>query len=192
MIYLASKSPRRQELLAQLGVDFEVIDIDIHEVRQDGELPANYVSRVAREKAGAGLLQLPGNANMLVLGADTDVVLDGHVLGKPENAQQAYNMLRSLAGRSHQVITAVWVVSPARELHCIVQTQVRFATLSDAEISTYIESQEPFGKAGGYAVQGKAAAFIESIEGSYSGVMGLPIHETYLLLRNFQLPVWSR
>lgn len=191
MIFLASQSPRRQELLAQLQVTFDVIDVNVHEQRQQGEAPWDYVNRVAREKAGAGLLQLSGRPGALAMGADTDVVLDDAVLGKPENAEQAFAMLRALSGRSHDVITAVWLMSAGQEAHRVVSSKVRFAELSDDEINAYIASGEPFGKAGAYAVQGRGAAFIESIQGSYSGVMGLPLHETYRLLQQFHVPVWA-
>jgi septum formation protein len=191
MIYLASQSPRRQELLAQLGVRFETIDASVHEQLQAGESPEQYVSRVAREKAGAGLFKLGGQAQAIVLGADTDVVIDGDVLGKPEDAGQAAALLRRLSGRTHQVHTAVWLVSAGRESSAAVSTDVRFAELSDSEIADYIATGEPFGKAGAYAIQGRAAAFIAGISGSYSGVMGLPLHETSVLLRNFGVPLWS-
>lgn len=191
MIYLASQSPRRQELLTQLGVRFETLDASVHEQAQPGESPTQYVNRVAREKAGAGLLQLAGKAQAIVLGADTDVVVDGDVLGKPADAEQAAALLRRLSGRSHQVHTAVWLVTAGREQSALVSTEVRFAALSETEIAAYIATGEPFGKAGGYAVQGRAAAFIAGINGSYSGVMGLPLHETALLLRNFGVPLWS-
>jgi septum formation protein len=191
MIYLASQSPRRQELLAQLGVRFETIDASVHEQLQAGESPEHYVSRVAREKAGAGLFKLGGQAQAIVLGADTDVVIDGDVLGKPEDAGQAAALLRRLSGRTHQVHTAVWLVSAGRESSATVSTDVRFAELSDSEIADYIATGEPFGKAGAYAIQGRAAAFIAGISGSYSGVMGLPLHETSVLLRNFGVPLWS-
>lgn len=191
MIYLASQSPRRQELLAQLGVRFETLDAPVHEQIRPGENPEQYVNRVAREKAGAGLLQVGGQAQAIVLGADTDVVIDGEVLGKPADAAQAAVLLRRLSGRTHQVHTAVWLVSAGREQSALVSTEVRFAALSDAEISAYIATGEPFGKAGAYAIQGRAAAFIATINGSYSAVMGLPLHETALLLRNFGVPLWS-
>lgn len=191
MIFLASKSPRRQELLAQLQVTFDVIDVNVHEQRQQGEAPWDYVNRVAREKAGAGLLQLAGSPGALVMGADTDVVLAGAVLGKPENAVQAFAMLRALSEQTHEVISAVWLISAGMEAHCVVRSKVRFAAITDAEIHAYIASGEPFGKAGAYAIQGRGAAFIESIEGSYSGIMGLPLRETYQLLQQFNVPVWA-
>lgn len=191
MIFLASQSPRRQELLAQLQVAFDVIDVNVHEQRQPEEAPWDYVNRVAREKAGAGLLQLAGRPGALVMGADTDVVLADAVLGKPDSPEQAFTMLRALSGQTHEVISAVWLMSAGMEAHCVVGSKVRFAALTDAEIQEYIASGEPFGKAGGYAIQGRGAAFIESIEGSYSGIMGLPLHETYQLLQQFNVPVWA-
>lgn len=191
MIYLASQSPRRQELLAQLGVRYETIDAAVHEQVGPGENPQQYVRRVAREKAGAGLLQLGGQAQAVVLGADTDVVIEGRILGKPADAEQAAAMLRLLSGRTHQVHTAVWLVSAGREQSALVSTDVRFAELDEDQIAAYIATGEPFGKAGAYAIQGRAAAFIAGITGSYSGVMGLPLHETALLLRNFGVPLWS-
>jgi septum formation protein len=191
MLFVASRSPRRKELLAQLQVSFDVIDVDVHEQRQAGESPYDYVNRVAREKAGAGLLQLAGNPGSVVLGADTDVVLAGDVLGKPESPEQAFAMLRALSGNTHEVITAVWLISAGQEAHRVVTSKVRFMAISDDEIQHYIATGEPFGKAGAYAVQGQAAAFIASIEGSYSGIMGLPLHETYQLLRELKIPVWQ-
>jgi septum formation protein len=191
MLFVASRSPRRKELLAQLQVSFDVIDVDVHEQRQAGESPYDYVNRVAREKAGAGLLQLAGNPGSVVLGADTDVVLAGEVLGKPASPEQAFAMLRALSGNTHEVITAVWLISAGQEAHRVVTSKVRFMAISDDEIRQYIATGEPFGKAGAYAVQGQAAAFIESIEGSYSGIMGLPLHETYQLLRELKVPVWQ-
>ena len=190
MIYLASQSLRRHELLAQLGVQFDAIDVSVHEQRLPSEQPEDYVNRVAREKAGVGLLQLQGNPMAIVMGADTDVVLNNVVMGKPETSEQAYQMLKQLSGNTHEVITAVWLVSAEREAHCIVRTKVSFAKLTDQEVLDYIASAEPLGKAGAYAIQGKAAAFITSIEGSYSGVMGLPLHETYKLLQDFHVSVW--
>ncbi|MGL4834169.1 MAG: Maf family protein [Shewanella sp.] len=192
MIYLASQSPRRQELLTQLGVEFDIVDVCVHEQRQKDESPLDYVSRVAREKAGLGLLQLQGNSQAIVLGADTDVILHDLVFGKPENDEQAIQMLKQLSGTTHEVITAVWLVSAEREVHHVVSSKVRFATLRNQDILNYIATGESFGKAGAYAIQGKAAAFIETIEGSYSGIMGLPLHETFQLLQEFNVPVWAK
>jgi septum formation protein len=192
MIFLASQSPRRRELLTQLGVPFETIDVDVHEQRQPDETPDAYVNRVAREKAGAGLLALSGVSGAVVLGADTDVVLDGRVLGKPADAASAAEMLRALSGKAHEVITAVWLVSAGRELHQVSRTAVYFGAMTEADITAYIASGAPFGRAGAYAIQGGAAAFIARIDGSYSGVMGLPLFETAQLLRNFGIAFGSK
>lgn len=185
MLHLASQSPRRRQLLEQLGLDFGVIEVEVPEQREAGEPALDYVSRVAREKAGAGLLALGGAPGAVVLGADTEVILDDQVFGKPANAVDAAVMLRWLSGRTHQAVTAVWVVSAGREAQALCVSEVRFAHLSDAQIRDYIASGEPFGRAGAYAIQGRAAAFIEHLSGSYSGVMGLPLHETAMLLREF-------
>lgn len=187
MLYLASQSPRRRELLGQLGATFSVLDVDVPEQRATDESPRNYVHRVARDKARAGLASLDatGGGNVVVLGADTEVVLDGDVFGKPSHAMDAAAMLRRLSGRTHEVISAVWLVSAAHELSDICVSQVRFATLDAATIAAYVASGEPFGKAGAYAIQGRGAVLIEHLEGSYSGVMGLPVFETARLLGNF-------
>ncbi len=185
MLYLASKSPRRLELLRQLGIEPGLLDIDVPEVRQPGEPPADYVSRVAREKAGAGLLQVMAAPGALVLGADTEVVRGDTVYGKPEDAADAARMLRELSGRSHEVITVVWVLSAAREAHAIQRTEVQFSELSEADIARYLASGEWQGKAGAYGIQGRAGAFIPRVTGSYTSVMGLPMHETAKLLESF-------
>lgn len=191
MLHLASRSPRRSELLARLGLDFGVLEIDIPEQRQPGEAPDDYGRRVAREKAGAGLLRVMAVPGSVVLGADTEVVLDDDVFGKPSDDADAAAMLRRLSGRTHRVITAVSLVSSSRELQAVSISDVTFATLSDAEIAAYIATGEPRGKAGGYAIQGYAQAFITHLSGSYSGVMGLPLHETATMLRAFGIPMWS-
>lgn len=182
MLFLASRSPRRRQLLEQIGHRFECLELDLPEVRAPDETPLQYVSRVARDKAAAGLALKRSGAGVFVLGADTEVVLDGEVFGKPHDADEACAMLRRLAGRQHQVISAVWLLGAGCEHHAISQTQVRFAPLDDTRIAAYVASGECFGKAGAYAIQGRAAAFIEHISGSYSGVMGLPLHETASLL----------
>lgn len=185
MLYLASRSPRRRELLQQLGVAYAALDVDVPEVRAAGESPEDYVSRVARDKAQAGLALLGGMDGAVVLGSDTEVVLDGEVFGKPADAAQAAAMLRRLSGRTHVVISMVWGVSAsqARCEACI--SKVRFATLDEPGIAAYVASGEPFGKAGAYAIQGRGAAWVEHLDGSYSGVMGLPLFETARLLRGF-------
>ncbi|HEX7917497.1 Maf family protein [Rudaea sp.] len=194
MLYLASQSPRRRELLEQIGVRFGTVQLDLPEVRAPGEPPVDYVSRVAREKAGAGLLKLSGVSGIdlnqaIVLGGDTEVVLDDEVFGKPADREHAVAMLRKLSGRSHEVISAVWLVSAGREDHAISHTQVTFADLDGASIAAYVASGEPMGRAGAYAIQGRAAAFVSRIDGSYSGVMGLPLFETSVLLGRFGISV---
>jgi septum formation protein len=185
MLHLASRSPRRSELLARLGLDFGVLALDVPELRAPGEPTEDYVRRVAREKAGAGLLQVLGNPDALVLGADTEVVLDDEVFGKPADAGEAAAMLRRLSGRTHRVLSAVSLVSRDREAQALSVSEVRFGELDDAAIDAYVASGEPEGKAGGYAVQGRAQAFIAHLSGSHSGVMGLPLYETARLLRQF-------
>lgn len=185
MLHLASKSPRRRELLLRHGFDFGIVDLDIPEHPAPGESPEDYVRRVAREKAGAGLLRLVGQADAVVLGADTEVALDDRIFGKPVDADEAAAMLRALSGRTHRVISSVAVVSAAREAQTTSVTEVRFAPLDDARIAEYLDSGEWKGKAGAYAIQGRAEAFVAHLSGSYSGVMGLPMFETVALLREF-------
>lgn len=162
-----------------------MLDLDVPEQQDATESAADYVRRVAREKAGAGLLKLVGAPEAVVLGADTEVILDGRVFGKPADATDAAAMLRLLSGRTHEVLTAVSVVSAARELQATALTQVTVAPLSDREIGRYLDSDEWQGKAGGYAIQGRFEAHVQHLAGSYSGVMGLPLHETAALLRQF-------
>lgn len=187
MLYLASQSPRRRELLAQLGVAFSVVDVEVPEQRDGVETAQAYVVRVARDKARAGLASLAAGDRdaAVVLGADTEVVLDGEVFGKPRDADAAAAMLRRLSGRTHEVISAVWLVATRRELTDVCVSQVRFAALDEASIAAYVATGESFGKAGGYAIQGRGATLIAHLEGSYSGVMGLPLFETASLLRRF-------
>lgn len=181
-LYLASQSPRRRQLLEQLGVAFSVLAVDVPELRSAGESPRDYVSRVARDKARAGLAALPGGVAGRVLGADTEVVLDDDVFGKPRDAAEAAAMLRRLSGRTHAVISAVWLVSASGEWFDASISQVQFATLDEPTIAAYVATGEPFGKAGAYAIQGRGAALIAHLQGSYSGVMGLPLFETSRLL----------
>jgi septum formation protein len=187
MLYLASQSPRRRQLLAQLGVEFRLLDVEVEEVRDPAEAAADYVRRVAREKAGAGLLEVVAVPGAVVLGADTEVVLDGEVFGKPRDEAHAADMLRRLSGRNHEVLTAVSLVSAGREAQVASNSQVRVAALSDADIAAYLASGEWQGKAGAYAIQGRFEAHIEHLSGSFSGVMGLPLHETTVLLKQFGL-----
>ena len=185
MLYLASRSPRRRQLLEQIGVHFEVIDLDVPEVRAVDESAEDYVDRVARDKARAGLALCVRDDRAVVLGADTEVVLDGRVFGKPRDADDATAMLRALSGRTHRVISVVWCVAKDSERPVRSVSEVSFADLSTGEIERCVASGEPFGKAGGYAIQGHAGTFIEHLSGSYSGVMGLPLRETARLLREF-------
>ncbi|HEX5122243.1 MAG TPA: Maf family protein [Rhodanobacteraceae bacterium] len=189
MIFLASQSPRRRELLRQLGVDFSILDVDVPEERAPGEPPEDYVSRVAREKAAAGLMQVVAVPDAIVIGADTEVVLGDDVFGKPADANDAARMLRLLSGRAHRAISTVWCVSASREEHATSDTRVEFSALDDADIAAYVASGEAFGKAGAYAIQGRAAAFVARLDGSHSGVMGLPLHETAKLLRRMNVVV---
>ncbi|PWK87604.1 Maf family protein [Fulvimonas soli] len=187
MLYLASQSPRRRELLAQLGYRFEVVDVDVPELRAAGEPPQDYVSRVALDKARAGLAALGARGDAVVLGADTEVVLDDEVFGKPAGDEDAAAMLRRLSGRTHAVVSAVWAAGATQAERALCVSRVRFAPLDEAAIAAYVATGEPFGKAGGYAIQGRGAALVEYLEGSYSGVMGLPLFETARLLRGFGL-----
>ena len=181
MIYLASTSPRRKFLLGCLGIEFETIAINIPEDWDSHEQPESYVMRLAQEKALAG--QAVTGKNCPVLAADTAVVIDGEVLGKPDDTAAAMQMLGMLSGRRHQVLSAVALA--ADQLHTALNiSHVTFKTLSPAECRAYCEDGEPIGKAGGYAIQGQAAAFIDRLQGSYSGVMGLPLAETSALLEN--------
>lgn len=187
MLHLASQSPRRRDLLAQLGVDFGLLDVDVPEQREPGETPAGFVSRVAREKAGAGLLKVVGVPGAVVLGADTEVVLGDRVFGKPADAEEAAAMLRALAGRRHEVYSTVWLVSAGREAQATCRSEVTVEALDAAAIAAYLATGEWRGKAGAYAIQGRFAAHVAHLSGSHSGVMGLPLHETAALLRAFHL-----
>jgi len=184
MLYLASQSPRRSELLARLGVDFRVLDVAVVERRLPHEPPMDYVRRVAADKARAGLSAMP---DALVLAADTEVVLDDEVFGKPRDARDAAGMLRRLSGRTHEVLSAVCVASSDRIARALSVSEVTFAPLDDGAIDAYVASGEPGDKAGAYAIQGAAQAFITHLSGSYSGVMGLPLHETARLLAEFDV-----
>jgi septum formation protein len=183
MLYLASKSPRRLQLLQQLGLQPALLDVDVPEERADGESPTAYVCRVAREKAAAGLQR--AGADAVVLGADTEVVVDDEVFGKPDDPAAAAAMLQRLSGRSHSVLSAVCVVAAGRERQVLQVSEVHFAALDAATIEDYLACGEWQGKAGAYAIQGRAGAFIPHLSGSFSGVMGLPLHETAQLLAEF-------
>lgn len=198
-IYLASKSPRRRELLRQIGVEFELLMLrndtvrgpDVTELVLPGEEPIDYVARVAREKAAFAwsMVQTRRLTVRPVLAADTTVTLDGEILGKPADKAEAIAMLERLSGRTHQVLTSIAV----HHLNLIEQvtqvSQVRFADLSAASIKAYCATQEPYDKAGGYGIQGMAALFVEHIDGSHSGIMGLPLYETATLLRKAGIPL---
>jgi septum formation protein len=187
-IYLASQSPRRRELLQQVGVNFEVLRVDVDETMQAGEDPVVYAERLALEKARAGREARVADSGLPVLGADTIVVASGTVLGKPADRQQAIEMLQLLSGSTHQVISAV-AVAGDREVVAASVSRVTFRTLTRRECEAYWETGEPQDKAGAYAIQGLAAMFITRLEGSYSGVMGLPLHETTILLNEFGIQV---
>lgn len=180
-LILASASPRRRELLSHLGVSFEVRAADLDETVQPGEHAAAYVERLAREKSQ---LPLPRGEGRVVIAADTSVVLDDHILGKPgTNAALGAQMLRSLSGRAHQVMTGLAVRTAKGVESRVVISTVHFRRLSDAEIAWYVGTGEGHDKAGGYALQGRAGAFITSVEGSPSNVIGLPLADTVELLR---------
>ena len=198
-LYLASRSPRRRELLTQIGIQFDTVlfrnhpreDKEVDETPIAGEVPLVYVERVARAKAAHGA-RIVGWRRMQpqpVLAADTTLEVDGAIVGKPVDSEDAKAILRRLSGRTHRVLTAVAVALDGRlEVRQSV-SEVRFAVLDEAQIASYVASGEPMDKAGAYAIQGRAAQFIEHLAGSYSGVMGLPLFETAELLRRFGFPV---
>ena len=196
-IYLASQSPRRRQLLEQIGVRYSLLlpeagdDAEALEAVLPGEAPATYVRRVTALKLEAAVQRLAerGLPPAPVLCADTTVALGRRILGKPADAAQAADMLRQLAGRSHRVLTAVAVGSGRRRHEALNVSQVRFAAMGAAAVRAYVATGEPMGKAGAYAVQGRAAAFIREIRGSYSGIMGLPLFETAALLQAVGHPV---
>ncbi|MBL8476139.1 MAG: septum formation inhibitor Maf [Methyloversatilis sp.] len=196
-LYLASRSPRRRELLTQIGAPFLVLpfrglpreDIDVLEDVRDGEDAESYVVRVARAKALGGEQRLSWRrlSSGLVLSADTTVEIDGEILGKPADAADATRMLGLLSGRSHRVLTAVAVSDGRRLEHVLSISSVRFSALDARDIERYVASGEPMDKAGAYGIQGRAGAFVEHIDGSYTGIVGLPLNETWQLLRRFGL-----
>jgi septum formation protein len=198
-IYLASKSPRRQALLRQLGVEFDELRlreapgrrVDVREIPRRGEAPEDYVRRVATAKANAGWrrMQQRGLPSRPVLGADTEVVLDGVIFGKPTDRVDAARMLALLSGRSHSVLTAIALRWQRQNIIALSATQVSFRRLAKAEIERYVASGESTDKAGAYAIQGRAAGLIRRIAGSYSGVVGLPLHLTAAALAQLGFPV---
>jgi len=198
-VYLASRSPRRRELLRQVGIPFEIVlfredgrrGVDVDEAPHPDEAPEDYVVRVARSKAEAAALRLMQRRLPLqpVLSADTTVVLERCILGKPVSSAEAVEMLRALSGRTHQVLTAVAVSQYDRLETRLSVSTVEFAPLTEARIRSYVAAGESFDKAGAYAIQGRAGAFVRNLSGSYTGVMGLPLWETVELLESFGLSV---
>ena len=181
LLYLASGSPRRRALLEQLSLDFKVINAPIDECILPNETAESYVFRIAIEKALAGFNKVAGK-RVWVIGGDTAVMVEGNVLGKPKNDADAFQMLKRLSGKTHTVLSAVAIVADGEVFSALNQTHVGFRALSALDINTYIATQEPKGKAGAYAIQGLGARFIQTIQGSYSGVMGLPLYELDQLL----------
>ena len=189
-IYLASASPRRSTLLAQIGVPFRVLAAEVDETGLPGETAAAYVERVALAKADAGWERVRNASPAPVLAADTVVVLDGERFGKPAVEAEALAMLARLSGRNHSVLTAVALRWQEVRESRVTTSEVRFRATTPAERLAYCRSGEPYDKAGGYAIQGRAAVFVEHLSGSYSSVMGLPLCETAALLGAYALPPW--
>lgn len=190
-LILASASPRRRELLDQIGVRFKVLPSEIPERPGNLELPENYVRRMAHEKARA-TQKIHGASDLPILSADTEVVLDGEIFGKPQDEDHARQMLEKLSGREHFVLSAVSLVHGESHFEALSMTQVRFRELTAGEITAYWRTGEPQGKAGAYAIQGLGSLFIERLSGSFSGVMGLPLHETAQLLQKIGIDPLSR
>ncbi len=184
-MYLASASPRRKQLLEQLGFRFNILLVDIEEKKETNEKAADYVRRLSIEKSQTGVKV--AQENLPVLGADTIVVCDDHILEKPTNFDDAKRMLEMLSGRSHQVMTAITFSNRSRHLTKLITTDVWFKPLTEIEIKNYWQTGEPQDKAGSYAIQGIAGRFVTRLEGSYSGVVGLPLYETDDLFKEFQL-----
>jgi septum formation protein len=191
MIYLASASPRRRELLTQIGVAFDTLAVDVDETPLLTEAAEEYVTRLALAKAQAGWQLARGLAERAVLGADTAVVLDAEIFGKPRDRAHGLAMLAALSGREHRVLSAVALVRGAQQAVRLQSSRVRMRTISAAERAAYWASGEPLGKAGAYAIQGRAAAFISALDGSYSGVVGLPLFETCALLEDFGVRLFT-
>ena len=199
-IYLASRSPRRRDLLKQIGVPFELLLLredlrrgaDVDETPLAEESPGVYVLRVASAKAAMAVRQIAyrGLPQKPVLSADTTVVFDGQIVGKPVDAEDAARILRTLSGREHQVLTAVAVALREQIEAQISVSSVSFRELSDAEIRSYVATGEPLDKAGAYAIQGRGGVLVTRMIGSYSGIMGLPLAETVELLQKFDIPTW--
>lgn len=194
MIYLASASPRRAELLQQIGVNFRQFSVDADESALPNEAPLAYVRRLAKVKAQAGLVHVRNNGLSMapVLGSDTTVVMNDQILGKPANQQQAIEMLLALSETTHQVITAVALAGEQRCDLAHAITNVTFGIISEQQALDYWNSGEPQDKAGAYGIQGLGAVFVENISGSYSAVVGLPLYETAQLLRQANVAIWNR
>ncbi|NUT74420.1 septum formation inhibitor Maf [Pseudomonas sp. C1C7] len=190
-LYLASGSPRRRELLTQIGVPFTAVSADIDETPLNHESPSAYVERLARGKAAAGRNVVVSDAPFCVLGADTAVVLEGKILGKPVDEADACAMLKILSGREHQVLTAIAVLEGDRCESRVVTSNVLFRQIGSDEAAVYWASGEPRDKAGGYGIQGLGAVFVAALNGSYSAVVGLPLCETAQLLGHFGIPCWQ-
>ncbi len=190
-LILASASPRRQELLQQIGVSCRLAPQNIDETPRENEAARALVVRLAREKAAAALQSLSAEPMAVVLASDTIVVVDDQVLGKPDDAAHAGIMLQKLSGRTHEVMTAVTVASHQRAAEALSCSAVTFRRITVLEAEQYWQTGEPQGKAGGYAIQGYGAVFVEHLQGSYSGVMGLPLFETAALLNSFNIPCWQ-
>ena len=191
MIFLASQSPRRAELLRQIGVEYQVRVADIDETPLQGEASRDYVLRLAEAKARVIADELEADStDWVVLAADTTIDCDGDTIGKPANATDCCQILGRLSGREHEVLTAVAVATPAGIESRLSRTRVRFRDLDEAEMRAYCASAEPLDKAGAYAIQGRAAVFVEQLEGSYSGVVGLPLCETAELLRRANIEIF--
>lgn len=189
-LFLASTSPRRRELMQQLGLEFSTVRASIDETPQPHEDPADYVARLAKAKAMAGLEGVPPGWG-LVIAADTTVTCEGELLGKPGSEAEAIAMWQRLSGRTHEVLTGLVVASHERLELAVVSTLVSFRPIREEEMLAYWASGEPADKAGGYAIQGKGAVFVSHIEGSYSNVVGLPLAELGLLLGAFDYPLWG-
>lgn len=190
-LYLASQSPRRREILDQIGVRYQVIASSIDETPLLHEAPAGYVERMASQKALAGREMAAEAGEIPVLGADTSVVIDDRILGKPTSKDDAFEMLQRLSGRTHQVMSAVAIATP-KALRCALSvTEVTFDALDQQTIEDYWATGEPLGKAGSYAIQGLGAALIKRISGSYTGVVGLPVEILIPMLREHKIPVWQ-
>ena len=190
-LYLASGSPRRRELLTQIGIPFTAISADIDETPLANESPSAYVERLARGKAEAGRRTVVCDVAFCVLGADTAVVLDGKILGKPVDEADACAMLMMLSGKEHEVLTAIAVLDGECCESRVVRSRVHFRTISRDEAAAYWASGEPRDKAGGYGIQGLGAVFVAGLEGSYSAVVGLPLCETCEVLGHFGIPCWQ-